>query len=171
VASGGLYTGSRAIHLGFPGDCIRCRSGLLETAEHCLNFCNFARSTWRWAGNIRNAFGLYEVASWRELAYGIKPGTLRENVYQPHLTPSIAAWDVFRVALLWRIWCARCKIVFKTEPYTIIQTCQLAWSDTIHAGMARLRHLNLLTLGTWISVRIVLSKSLRTRGAETMFSV
>jgi hypothetical protein len=53
----------------------------------------------------------------------------------------IAAWDVFCTVLLWHIWCARCKIVFKTDPYTVIQTCILAWSDTIHTGMARLRHL------------------------------
>jgi hypothetical protein len=26
-------------------------------------------------------------------------------------------------------------------PNTVTQTCQLAWTDTIHAGMARIRHL------------------------------
>jgi hypothetical protein len=94
-----------------------------------------------WARSIRKAFDLYEDASWRELALGIKPGNSRASADQQRMETPIAAWDVFRTALLWRIWCARCKIVFKTDPCTVIQTSHLAWSDTIHAGMARLRHL------------------------------
>jgi hypothetical protein len=141
VASGEFYTGSQAIHLGYPGDCVRCRSGLLETDEHCLGFCSFSRSAWTWARGIRKAFGMYELASWKELAFGIKPGSSRNCTPHSQTTPPIAAWDVFRVALLWRIWCARCKVVFKADPYTVTQTCQLAWMDTIQAGMARIRHL------------------------------
>jgi hypothetical protein len=141
VASGGLYTGSRAKYLGFIGECVRCKSGLLETTEHCLSFCSFSRRAWKWTRCIRKAFSLYEDASWRELALGIKPGNMRVNKGHQQRESPIAAWDVFRTALLWRIWYARCKVVFKSDPHTIIQTCHLAWSDTIHAGMARLRHL------------------------------
>jgi hypothetical protein len=62
VASGGLFTGSRACHLGFPGDCVECNSGSLETTEHCLNFCNFAHKAWKWASTFREAFGLNKEA-------------------------------------------------------------------------------------------------------------
>jgi hypothetical protein len=79
VASGGLYTGSRAGYLGYTGNCVRCRSGLLETTEHCLSFYSFSRHAWTWARSIRKAFGLYEDASWRELALGIKPGNSWAN--------------------------------------------------------------------------------------------
>jgi hypothetical protein len=42
VALGGLYTGSHARYLGYIGDCVRCRSRLLETTEHCLSLCSFS---------------------------------------------------------------------------------------------------------------------------------
>jgi hypothetical protein len=76
VASGGLFTGSRARHLGFPGDCIQCNSGLLETTKHCLNFCSFARKAWKWASTFREAFGLHKEAPWKEKMTGIQPGTI-----------------------------------------------------------------------------------------------
>jgi hypothetical protein len=141
VASGGLFTGSRAIHLGFPGECKRCGSGLIETTEHSMSSCSHARKVWRWAQNIREALGLTRAMAWRELASGIKPGTRLHNGYQHHQEPPQAAWDVLRVALLWRIWCARCRTVFSREPCSIVEVCELAWKDTIYAGMARLRHL------------------------------
>jgi hypothetical protein len=141
VASGGLFTGSRARHLGFPGDCIQCNSGLLETTEHCLNFCSFARKAWKWASTFREAFGLHKDAPWKEKMTGIQPHTDNGNGYTPHHNPPMVVWDVLRVALSWRIWCAHCRIVFKHEPFTVQQACQLAWMNTVHAGMARVRHL------------------------------
>jgi hypothetical protein len=84
VASGGLFTGSPAIHLGFPGECKRCGSGLIETIEYCMSSRNHARKAWRWAQNIREALGLTKAMAWRELASGIKPGTRLHNGYQHH---------------------------------------------------------------------------------------
>jgi hypothetical protein len=141
VASGSLFTGSRAIHLGFPSECKRCGSGFIETTEHCMSSCSHARKVWHWAQNIREALGLTRAMAWRELASGIKPGTRLHNGYQHHQEPPQAAWDVLRVALLWRIRCARCRTVFSREPCSIVEVCQLAWKDTIYAGMARLMHL------------------------------
>jgi hypothetical protein len=86
--------------------------------------------------------------SWRELVSGIKPGNRSVNGYQPSQEAPQAAWDVFRVALLWRIWCARCRTVFAREPCPIPEVCQLAWKDTIHAGMARLRHIKVTSLSS-----------------------
>jgi hypothetical protein len=100
VAPRGLFTGSRAMYMGHPGNCVQCKSGLIETVEHCVNFCSFARRTWHWARNIRRAFGLNTDASWKELAFGIKPGIHRGNVYHPQHAPPLATWDVFRIALL-----------------------------------------------------------------------
>jgi hypothetical protein len=51
VGSGGLFIGSRAIHLGFMGECKRCCSGLIETIEHCMSLYSHARKVWRWAQN------------------------------------------------------------------------------------------------------------------------
>jgi hypothetical protein len=31
--------------------------------------------------------------------------------------------------------------VFRQEPFTFVQVCQLAWKDTIFAGRARIRHI------------------------------
>jgi hypothetical protein len=72
---------------------------------------------------------------------GIQLGTANGSGYAPHDNPLVVVWDVFHVALLWRIWCARCRIFFKHEPFTVHQAYHLAWMDTVHAGMVRLRHL------------------------------
>jgi hypothetical protein len=137
VASGGLFTGSRAIHLGYHSVCVCCRSSLVETVEHCLYLCKFARRPWKWAANFRSTFGLNLGISWRELISGIRPDVHCDMGYRPHNEAPLMAWDVFRVALLWCIWCARCKVIFET--FIVTHVCQLAWLDTIHVGMARWR--------------------------------
>jgi hypothetical protein len=101
--------------------------------------CKFARKVWRWTRNIREAFGLCADISWRELASGIRPGSCILIDQQRHFEAPLAAWDVFRVAVLWRIWCARCRTIFDHEPFNVTQVCELAWKDTIFAGMASIR--------------------------------
>jgi hypothetical protein len=129
------------MHLGFSGECKRCRSGLIESTKHCMNLCSHSRKVWRWTYNIREALGLTKQMSWKELISGIKPGNRHGTGYQPHQDPPLAAWDIFKVALMWRIWFAKCRTVFARDSCSIFEVFQLAWKDTIFASMARLRHL------------------------------
>ena len=55
----------------------------------------------------------------------------------PSPNPPNQAWDVLRVALLWSLWCASNRFIFKNEPLNVLQICQSARRDTICAGMAR----------------------------------
>lgn len=77
---------------------------------------------------------------WKELVSGIKPRSYNQDRYSLHGEAALAVWDVLRVALMWRILCARCRIVFGQEPFTFAQTCQLEWNDTIYVGMARIKY-------------------------------
>jgi hypothetical protein len=43
------------------------------------------------------------------------------------------------IAMLWHIRCPRCHI---HEPFIVEQVCQILLQDTIHVGMARIRHFN-----------------------------
>jgi hypothetical protein len=139
VASGGLFTSSRAAHMDHQGSCVCYLSGLLETVEHYFLMCKYARRTWHWAWNIRVAFGLCPDISWRELASGIKPNPHTMPGQPLRLKALMAAWDVFHAALMWCIWCARCRTVFDHEPFNMAQVCQLAWKDTIFARMAYIK--------------------------------
>jgi hypothetical protein len=138
INSGGLPSGSWSARMGFPDECRFCAVGITESPEHCLRSCQVAMCLWMRTSNIRVKLGVPSSLSWRETLTSIPPGKWSfTGDYRQSSRPCNLAWDVFRSALLWQLWCARNRVVFQRDQTNVIGICHLAWKDTITAGMAR----------------------------------
>lgn len=131
--SKGLPTGSWVARMSLPSECNCCARRIQETLEHYLSTCIYVRKVWRYTCTIRHALGLLEVLSWKEKITSIRPRIRQIRTYVPSRINPIASWDVLRAYTLWRIWCARCDLVFRAEPFNITQVYHNVWRDKVYA--------------------------------------
>jgi hypothetical protein len=97
-----------------------------------------------WASKSCNCFlqmlGDSGNLDWKEVLSGIPQGTWDALGYSPSSHVPVISGDILRSAILWNLWCARCRFIFVNEQINVYQACHSAWRDTIHAGMAIRNH-------------------------------
>jgi hypothetical protein len=107
-----------------------------ETMEHCFMNCMFGKRVWRRMEGVEKALRLLPELTWRETITGIKPSRRSARSYSSCKEEPSQVWDVLCVVLIWRIWCARNRIIFRNQKFNVSEVCFLAWRDMVYVGMA-----------------------------------
>nr|PNR44139.1 hypothetical protein PHYPA_016523 [Physcomitrium patens] len=134
INSGGLTTGSWCEVMDFPATCSGCNREVNETLEHCL-------SVWTAYDLVWKTLNCPPIRAWRELLTYTSRHTRRHKGMSSQYEALLPTLDVLQVAILWHLWCARCRLVFSQERINAHLICHLAWGETIFARMADRNHI------------------------------
>lgn len=125
----GLPVGSWSTCMGHECHYKNCKYNIIEFAHHCFMDCKTQWNVWDFW--VRSGKDSQEGMSWKEILSEITPRIRQRYKHKVYTKRMERAWDMLGRAIIWHIWCAWCKLIFKNESMIAKHICHSAWSETI----------------------------------------
>ena len=130
----GIPVGTSSISMGHNDKCKSCRFSIIEPLTYCFMDCKASRKIWKFFGNIRlNSNKLWHFVE--KICFMHYPRIRWGTHYIINHKKIGHIWDVLRSALIWQIWCTRCRNTVVDKDTIVSQNFHMAQSNTIHASM------------------------------------